>query len=160
VKLNGGQMPTLTAAVLTALALAITPIAAAAKPRPSARAAGSIHVKDEGKLHLIKSSGSTLIDEGHANGTIPGTVKIHFTYNGNPTVSAQITIYSHNGAINASGTGHLSNPNSAIPSFKGSLRISGGSGRYSHAHGSGNFYGLFYRRSYAITVQTQGTLDY
>jgi len=159
VKLNSGQTGTLAAAVLTALALSVTPIPATANP-PSARAAGSIHVSDEGKLHLVKSSGSTLIDEGHANGTIPGTVKIHFTYNGNPTVSAQITIYSHDGAINASGSGQLSNPNSPVPSFKGSLRISGGSGHYSHAHGNGDFYGLFYRRSYAITVQTQGTLDY
>ena len=150
----------LTPAVIASLALAISAAATSADPRPAGWAARSVYVKDEGKLHLVKSSGSTLIDEGHALGTIPGTVKIHFTYNGNPTVSAQISIDSHDGDIDASGTAHLSSPNSAVPSFKGNLRITGGSGRYSRAHGNGAFYGLFYRRTYAITVQTQGSLDY
>jgi hypothetical protein len=131
---------------------------AAASPR--ARIAASIKVKDEGKLRLIKSSGSLLIDEGPAHGTLPGTVNIHFVYDGNPTVTATITISSHAGRIQARGSGRLSNPSSPNPSFKGNLTITGGSGRYAHAHGSGSFYGVFYRRSYAITVQTEGTMHY
>ncbi len=145
-------------ATAATILLAATPAAPGAS---NAHAARNLTVKDEGNLHLIKSSGSALIDEGKAHGTLPGTVKIRFVYNGDPTVSAQITIYPRGGgAINASGTGHLSSPNSATPSFKGALRITGGSGRYSHAHGNGSMYGIFYRRSYAITVQTQGTLQY
>lgn len=122
--------------------------------------ASSMRVKDEGQLHFVKSSGSTLYDEGAARGTLPGTVKIRFLYDGDPEVSAQITISGHSGAIQARGSGRLSNPTSASPSFSGTLKISSGSGRYSHAHGSGKFYGVFYRRSYAITVQTEGTLLY
>ena len=147
---------------LGASGAAVLLAAASASGAPSgAHTARSVTVKDEGTLHLIKSSGSTLIDEGQAHGTIPGNVRIHFTYNGNPTVSAQISIYPRGGgAINASGSGHLSNPNSPVPSFMGTLRITGGSGRYSHAHGNGAMYGLFHRRTYAITVQTEGTLQY
>jgi len=145
-------------AIAAAMLLAATPAAPGAS---NAHAARSLSVKDEGSLHLIKSSGSALIDEGKAHGTLPGTVKIRFIYNGDPTVTAQITIYPHGGgAINASGSGHLSSPNSATPSFKGAMRITGGSGRYSHAHGDGAIYGIFHRRSYAITVQTEGTLQY
>ena len=122
--------------------------------------ARSLTVKDEGYVHLVHSSGSLLIDEGNAKGTLPGRLNVHFSYNGDPSVSAQITIYSHAGTIHAHATAKLSNPSSTAPSFKGALAITSGSGRYSHAHGSGTLYGVFYRRSYAITVQTDGTLRY
>jgi hypothetical protein len=154
------KVATLTASVLAAGPLAaLTP---AGSPAQAARAmsAGSVSVKDEGHLRLIRSSGSVLYDEGPAHGTFPGTVKLRFLYDGNPNVSAQITIRGHSGSIQARGSGRLSSPNSASPSFKGTLTISGGSGRYAGAHGSGTLYGVFYRRSYAITVQTEGTLHY
>jgi hypothetical protein len=133
--------------------------AAAAQPT-RAHSASSVRVKDEGHLRLVKSSGSVLYDEGAAHGTFPGTVKVRFLYNGSPTVSAQITISGHAGSIQAHGSGKMSNPTSANPSFKGALTITSGSGRYSHAHGTGAFYGVFYRRSYGMTVQTEGTLHY
>lgn len=117
-----------------------------------------LSVKDEGYLRLVKSSGSLLIDEGPAHGTIPGKVKIRFVYDGNPTVIAQITIYGRAGNVQAHGIGHLSSPTSASPSFKGTLTIAGGSGHFLHARGSGLLFGVFYRRSYAMTVQTEGTL--
>jgi hypothetical protein len=126
----------------------------------AAHAARSVSVKDEGYLRFIRSSGSLLIDEGRAHGSLPGTVNIRFVYDGNPSVSAQITISTHAGRISAHGSGRLSSPSSASPSFAGTLAITGGSGRYAHAHGSGRLYGVFYRRSYAIVVQTEGTLRY
>ncbi|HEX3692649.1 MAG TPA: hypothetical protein VHU13_04840 [Solirubrobacteraceae bacterium] len=146
-------------ALMLACALALTATASQARA-PLASAAASASVKDEGKLHLVKSSGSTLYDEGSAHGSLPGTVKIRFLYDGNPQVSAQITIYAHGGSIVAHGSARLSSPSSSAPSFKGTIAISAGSGRYAHAHGFGRLYGVFYRRSYAITVQTEGTLHY
>ena len=101
-----------------------------------------------------------LYDEGSANGSVPGTVKVRFVYDGDPQVSATITIYAHGGTITARGSARLSSPTSASPSFAGTLSIDSGSGRYSHAHGGGRLYGVFYRRSYGLIVQTQGTLDY
>ena len=126
-----------------------------------ARAAGSVSVSDESRLHLVRASGSVLSDEGTARGALPGTVRVRFTYDGNPTVSAQITIYARAGTILAHGSGRLSSPTSPSPSFKGALTITGGSGRYAHARGSGEMFGVFYRtRNYAITVQTKGALHY
>jgi hypothetical protein len=127
---------------------------------PVARAAHSVSVKDEGRMKLVKASGSVLTDEGPATGTVPGRVRVRFVYNGDPSVSAQITIYGHAGTILAHGSGRLSNPTSSSPSFKGTLTISGGSGRYASARGGGEMFGVFYRRSYAITVQTRGVLHY
>lgn len=122
--------------------------------------AASLSARDEGHLHLVKASGSLLIDEGPMAGTIPGKVKVDFTYTGDPNVSARITIYGHAGTLLAHGSARLSSPTGPRPSFKGALAITGGTGRYAHAHGSGELFGVFDRRSYAITVQTKGLLHY
>src|ERR1700740_615278 len=152
--------PTRAAALaLLPSALALVPAAGLAAS-PVGQSARTTSVKDESHLHLVKSSGSLLIDEGSASGRIPGKVRVRFVYNGNPTVSASITIFGHSGSINAHGSGKLSSPNSPSPSFKVALTISGGSGRSSHASGSGHLYGVFYRRSYAMVVQTEGSLHY
>ena len=127
---------------------------------PSAHAARVLNVHDEGRLRYIKSSGSVIIDEGHASGTFPGWVKVRFTYDGEPTVGARFTISGAAGSINARGTARLSSPTSPSPSFHGSLTITGGSGRYAHIHGSGELYGVYYRRTYALTVQALGKLPY
>jgi hypothetical protein len=125
-----------------------------------AEVAKTVTVKDEGRLKLVKSSGSLLIDEGPASGSLPGKVRVRFLYKGEPTVSAQITISGRDGSLSAHGTGRLSSLTSPSPSFSGTLTISGASGRYAGAHGSGQLYGVFYRRTYAMTVQTRGTLHY
>jgi hypothetical protein len=126
----------------------------------TANAARTISVRDEGSLGFKSSSGSQIIDEGRAKGTLPGWVKVRLTYNGNPTVYAQFTIYTKGGSINGHATGRVSNPNSMNPSFRGLLTITGGSGRYAHAGGSGELFGVFYRRSFALTVQAIGKLRY
>jgi hypothetical protein len=140
---------------LTATSAAFRASALAAQ----AHATAAANVKDEGHLHLVRSSGSTLYDEGYAHGSLPGPVKVSFFYDGEPMVSAHITIDTRGGAIEAHGVARLSSPSSSAPSFKGTLTIASGSGRYAHAHGNGSFFGVFYRRSYALTVQTEGTLQ-
>lgn len=149
----------IVASALTAGALFATSLSALAAG-PSARTARSVVVKDEAKLHFVKSSGSTLSDEGSATGTFPGKVKIVFTYTGSPNVSSQLTIYGSGGSIRVRASGKLSSPTNPKPSFKGALTVTGGSGRYSHVHGSGALYGVFNRRTYALVVQAQGTIHY
>jgi hypothetical protein len=150
------------AAALATAALAVlgSGFAQATTAGPRGRLAKALTVKDEGRLKLTRSSGSLLIDEGPASGTLPGKVRVRFIYKGDPTVSAQITISGRDGTITAHGDARLSSLTSASPSFKGSLTISGASGRYAGARGYGQLYGVFYRRTYAMTVQAQGTLRY
>jgi hypothetical protein len=127
---------------------------------PRAHAARVLNVRDDGRLHYIKSSGEVIIDEGHATGSFPGWVKVRFLYNGEPAVSARFTIYGSAGTVSARGTARLSSPTSPSPSFHGTMTITGGSGRYAHVHGGGELYGVYYRRSYALTVQAIGKLPY
>ena len=60
------------------------------------------------------------------------------------------------------GTGRATPSSSArYTSFAGTLTVTGGTGRYAHAHGSGKLYGALERKSDNLTVQTrEGTLDY
>jgi hypothetical protein len=138
------------------LALAASSLAIACP----ASASRSLIIRDEGRLGFIKSSASQLIDEGRVAGTVPGVARVRFTYNGNPAVAAQFTIYGRYGTISGRATGRLSNPTSTTPSLRGSASITAGSGRYARASGSGELFGVFYRRGYGLTVQAVVTMRY
>ena len=127
---------------------------------PTAHAAGTLNVHDEGHLHFISDSATTLIDEGRFSGTYPGKARVDFAYNGSPSVTAHFTIHGPGGSITGQAQAKLSNPTSPSPSFRGSLRITGGSGRYAHARGSGVLSGVFQRRGYGLIVQAVGKLQY
>ena len=142
------------------VALAALALSWGASAAPAARMARVLSVRDEGHLHAVRISGSRLTDEGSVAGTIPGRVRVGFTYNGGPSVAAQFTIYSRYGSISGKGQGRVSDPASSAPSFRGALSITGGSGRYAHARGSGELFGVFYRRSLGLTVQAIGTIHY
>jgi len=150
-----------TLALLAAsLSVAAAHAHAARRPPPAAHAASVLNVHDEGRLRFVHASGSVIIDEGKVSGTFPGSVRVRFLYDGEPQVSAQFTIIGHGGSISARATGRLSSPTSVTPSFSGKMTITGGSGRYAHIHGDGDLYGVYNRRTYALTVQAIGKLPY
>ena len=141
-------------AIAIAIATTFTGVAVAARV---------LNVRDEGHLRFVTSDGSEIIDEGPATGTVPGKVRVHFVYDGEPAVSARFTIYGHDGSISGKAKGRLSNPTSPDPSFRGAFQITGGSGRYIHIHGTGELFGVFTRRGpnkYGLVVQTIGKLPY
>jgi hypothetical protein len=142
---------------------ALTAIAVALALTASAAAARVLNVRDEGNVRFVTSNGSEIIDEGPAKGTVPGTVRVHFVYDGEPDVSARFTIDSHGSSISGKANGRLSNPTSPDPSYRGAFQVTGGSGRYAHIHGGGELFGVFYRRGadkYGLIVQTIGKLPY
>ena len=119
--------------------------------------AHALETTDTAHLRYVRSSGSLLLDEGTASGTLPGRMRA--SVNVGATISGTFTVYIHSGTI----TGH----GSAIPhgsgvyeSFAGSLVVTGGSGRYERASGRARLYGTFDRDNYALVVQTAGTLHY
>ncbi len=125
---------------------------------PSARAARSLNVKDEGHLHLAgHPQGSSIVEEGSMSGNLPGSVRVRF--NVGATVTASFTIYVHGGSISGRGSGALRST-SLYSTFGGALTVTSGTGRFKHASGRGGLYGAINRRTYAVTVQALGRLSY
>lgn len=149
-------------ALLALLALATfpalnSPAAGSSTGRPAAHAARTLDTTDTAHLHYIRSSGSELFEEGSASGTLPG--RMHVQCEIGASVTASFTIYTSGGTIR----GHASakpHGSGIYESFAGSLVATGGTGRYANAHGHAGFYGLFSRKTYALTVQTTGDLSY
>jgi hypothetical protein len=75
------------------------------------------------------------------------------------TFTGSFVTYTRYGTIigHGSATPHGSG---TYESFSGTLVVTGGSGRYAHAHGTAGLYGTFDRDNYAFVVQTTGTLLY
>jgi hypothetical protein len=146
--------------VALAAAIGITP-SAQGDSHAGARIASALNVTDTAHLRYVREADGLLIDEGAATGTVPGNVRVGFDLG--TTVAANFTISTHDGSIIGHGTGtlHKSTSRSDVYiSFAGTLTVSHGTGRYTHAHGTGGFYGTLDRHNYAVTIQTTGTLTY
>lgn len=125
---------------------------------PAAQQAATVSVKDVAKLHLVGGSGNTLIEEGHATGTLPGSARVALDV-GTATVTSSFTIHLSSGSISGRGAGQLHPGKSGrYDSFGGSVSISDGSGHYAHALGTGGFYGVIDRSDYNAEVQVIGQL--
>ncbi|HEY5044754.1 MAG TPA: hypothetical protein VII53_02745 [Solirubrobacteraceae bacterium] len=122
-----------------------------------AHAAHTLRAADSAHLRYLSASGSLLYEEGRASGTLPGNMRVHFDVGA--TFSGSFTIYTRGGTITGHGT---ATPHGAgvYESFAGSLVVTHGSGRYTHAQGRAGLYGTFDRNNYALVVQTTGTLRY
>jgi hypothetical protein len=139
-------------------ALAVGALSLGLQPAPAA--AHTTNVREEGSLRFASDEATQIVDEGALSGTLPGSGRVYFTYNGSPSVTARFTIHTSGGTIDGSAKCRLNNPNSPTPSFRGALVIVGGSGRYARARGSGELFGVFHRRGYGLVVQAIGKLSY
>ncbi|HEY4810949.1 MAG TPA: hypothetical protein VIH71_07825 [Solirubrobacteraceae bacterium] len=142
------------AAALVLETHAASPAAAARLP---AHAARTLNVSDKAQLHSVRQSGSDLLEEGQATGSLPGHVRVQF--NLGVIVYASFTIATQYGSISGSGSSKLRGTG-VWDSFGGAVTVTHGTGRYSRAHGHAGFYGVINRRTYASNVQTTGTLGY
>lgn len=124
---------------------------------PSARMARSLKATDTAHLRYIKHTGSLLFEEGTAHGTLPGNMRASCNVGG--TFTASFTLYLNGGTIKGHGTA-TPHGEGIYESFGGTLTVTGGTGRYTHAHGHAGLYGTFNRRTYAMVVQTTGSLSY
>lgn len=126
----------------------------------AARAARTVSVNDNGQLIRVHASGEIITEEGAVSGTLPGTAKVRLDIGAElVTASFRITVRGV-GSIVGHASARLSSPGRHA-SFRGTLSVTGGTGRYAHARGTGKLYGVIERVSDNLTVQTrEGTLNY
>lgn len=103
------------------------------------------------------SEGSMLLEEGTASGALPGQMRAHL--NIGATFSGTFVLQTSAGSIKGHGSA-TPRGSGRYESFRGSLIVTGGSGRYAHAHGQAGLYGVFDRKTYSFTVQTTGRISY
>jgi hypothetical protein len=148
------------AASLCLLAALVASAAPAHGAGPSATAARTFTLSDTGHLRLTSPPhGFTLNEKGSATGTISGTIYIHLHIVSTNSVKAEVNIYPSGGSLTsyASASYH---PSGGVATFNGSMYIARGTGRYSHAHGSGlSFTGTIRRENDAVTVHVNGRMS-
>jgi hypothetical protein len=151
------RRPAALAIVAIASAALISTTDSSAARHTSAHAARTLNGTATAHLHLVKANGSQLDEEGPVIGALPGRMRAVLTTG--LVFSGSFTINTNGGSIDGHGraTTHGSGRDQ---SFSGSITVTGGSGRYSHAHGRTGLSGTFDRRTYAMVIKTTGTLSY
>lgn len=144
------------AVLLGVTVLGGTAMPAAARHHP-AHAARSINGTVTAHLHLVKPNGRELYEKGRVTGSLPGSMQA-VLYTGR-VMRGSFTIHTHGGSIKGHGTG-TPHGLGRYQSFSGTITITGGTGRYRHAHGRAHLYGTFDRRTYAVVIQTTGRFKY
>jgi hypothetical protein len=133
-------------------------LAAAATLGPAAATARTISGADTAHLELRHQDESLLLEEGKATGVLPGRMRAQLKV-AQHQFSGTCTIYTDGSSI----TGHgVATPKGAgrYQSFKGTLTITGGTGRFRGAHGQTGLYGTFDRITFSIVIQTTGNFSY
>ncbi len=128
---------------------------------PVARVGRVVSVSEKVELHLVRAVGESLVEEGKATGTLPGTAKITLNIDAaRGTATARFSFYLHGGTLSGRSSGTAHGGHGGWESFSGKVRLEHGSGRYAHASGSGTIYGALYRRTDRLIVQESGRLRY
>ena len=126
---------------------------------PHAKAARTVSLHETGNLRLTSKRGFTLNEQGSASGTFSGTIYVRLTIVSSSRVTAEVSISRSGGSISGEATASY-RKSSGSASFSGTLSVSGGTGSYSHARGSGlSFGGTIQNSNDAITVHVSGPIS-
>jgi hypothetical protein len=148
-----------SAAVGSAAALALAAGSAGAAG-PHAHAARTINISESGNLRFSNKHGSEVKEQGFAKGTLSGPIYLQLRVISTRTVTAQVQVYPSGGLLRGSASASYHNHGS-YASFSGHMNITGGSKRYSKAHGNGlSFSGTINRSNSAVSVHVSGRFSY
>jgi hypothetical protein len=130
-----------------------------ARGGPVAAAARVMSLNLTTTLHVVGRPGHVAYAKGTVSGTFSGTTSVRYTAVGSTEGEATFSIYPSSGGslLGRSVThGHAAGP---IAYFSGTATITGGTGRWAHAHGTGlSFSGTLNRQNYHSMSVTRGKL--
>src|ERR1700728_2111102 len=160
-RLSARAQVSTAALALGALAAAAAVGTGAAGAASSAHASRTLDLNDSANLSLSNKKGFELKESGKASGSLPGTIYIQLKVTGERVVTANIQVYPSGGSLKASASGSYRVDTSSTASVSGKLNITGGSGRYSKAKGSGlSFSGTVHRPGDSVSVRVSGNMSY
>ena len=122
-----------------------------------AHAARTLNGEATARLHLVKAEGSQLLEEGSVTGALAGSA--HGTFHTGAIFIGAITIHTHGGSISGEGRA-IPSGSGRYQSFRGSFKVTSGSGLYVHISGHSGLYGVLDRRHDSVVIQTTGRLTY
>lgn len=127
----------------------------------SAAAAGSEHaVREHVDLVLVKRSGTTKFEhKGRATGTIAGSVRSQIALTHSVVLKGTVTITTATGKARMKIDGRARSLGLRTK-FTGKAVLVGGTGRYAHARGTGQFTGVVNRRTWHATIDATGSFRY
>jgi hypothetical protein len=126
---------------------------------PAAVAARSESLNETAQLRVVSRHGIIFNEQGPASGTFRGTLTLLLTAKVT-RVSIQFSANPSGGTLRGEGSANVQ-AQGAIGRVNGIVSITGGSGRYAHAHGSGlAITGTVDRHNYNLSIRVTGTMSY
>lgn len=117
----------------------------------------ALHATDYATLHYVSSTVNVFYETGHASGTLAGWMRVHMRLGSRFTGS--YVILTRGGSIRGHGSA-IPHGSGTYESFAGTITVTGGTGRFAHAHGDARVYGTFDRINNQLKLHTTGTLYY
>lgn len=127
---------------------------------PIAAAARTLSLSLNVNMHLIGRPGHILNEQGSVSGTLPGSVSSRSTTLSSTQGTSTFTFYTKDGSIfgQADTHGRVVGANVYLT---GTATITGGSGSWAHASGSGLQYsGVISRQNFHVTEHINGSIRY
>jgi hypothetical protein len=135
-------------------------LASLAVAAPAVAATGEHAVKEHVDLTLTKRTGKTKLEhKGRATGTVNGSVTSKITITHSVVMRGTVTISASGGKIRLKVDGRARSIGKHSK-FNGSATISGGTGKYAGATGTGKFDGVVNRRTWHVTLDARGSYHY
>jgi len=144
--------------ILLCVLAGVAPGAVGAATLPRAHAARAVSLQESGELKLTpNSAGTTIAARGRARGTYDCAITVSLEVFTNH-VSAKFTVYPTGGTISGRGSARYA-VEGEYGYFGGTIAITHGTGRYSHAAGKEiGISGKINRETYVLTVHVHGTM--
>lgn len=160
--------PLVGVAVMLLAPTAVQANAAAAAVRPTALSVGGgdpfawaardLSLQETGHLHAVGEPGTTILERGHATGTLSGSITGRLAIVSANRVTATFTVRPSGGSITGRGSARFEQQG-ANGYFGGTLSITNGTGSYAHASGANlGISGVISRETFALTVHVHGKI--
>lgn len=138
------------------LGLLLTLVAFAAVAAAPAQAK-TINVVERATLGLVRQSGSTIDLKGRVSGTLSGPVLARFNVR-LLEVTGLVTIYPKGGGSLSFSVRGYARSAAVRARFSGTVKVTGGTGRWARARGKGTFSGVVNRRTWDASATVRARI--